>query len=864
MQGQPSGGVVPASAQQGVTGLQGQPPTMAAPTPVAQAPAAPSTGDNLAAQVKAMQDIEYQRLRQEGLDIQSEALKKFERGETDAALESLETYLKKVKGAKLDSASVARLERPIDQKIQNFKLLKAQKDFETNVGSSRAKFNENKRTEMVAEEKKQQQVKELMKQFNQLYKEGKYREAEQAAAKAHELDPDDPTIALASQMAPLKGAVDSYEDIVKRNEQTFLRNLNSAHDMGPPVDDKNPIYFDKDPVRLKYAQGRAGNKGGVELKSLSDKEKAIQAMLSRHLVSVNFHNVPLSKALSDLQAMTGVNIVLRHNDLKDEGINPDQPVSLDVNNIALKSALKILVDSAHLTYVVGDEVVNVTTEAATRGKNVTKIYSVADLVIPIDDYMLPAASNTLGALERIVQQQGANLGAANTPFNNSRQMLPQGQAVGNGTNSTLRTSDTLPGGVQPGGGSAMGYSASVSPTKVTIHDKLINLIQNCISPQSWSAVGGAGTIDYFPTGLALVINQTMDVQEQVADLLEALRRLQDLEVAVEVRMITLAETFFERIGLDFALNLKTDKATAQYEPQLVSSNFKPAGFVNDFSPGRFIAGLSPAQNAGPPGNFTSDLDIPIRATSFQYAIPGFGGYPNNPGFNGGLSLGLAFLSDIQVFMFMEAAQGDRRTNVMQAPKLTLFNGQTATITVNDNQFFVSAVSVVGFGGQIVFVPTNTPIPLGVSLTIQAVVSADRRFVRLNITPTLSNLNSAIVPLFPITTFITPVFEGGAQGQPVPFTQFIQQPNISTITIQTTVSIPDGGTVILGGLKTLSEGRNEFGPPVLSKIPYLSRLVKNTGYGREAQSLLIMVTPRIIINSEEEERQTGVIVNPAIQ
>ena len=31
-------------------------------------------------------------------------------------------------------------------------------------------------------------------------------------------------------------------------------------------------------------------------------------------------------------------------------------------------------------------------------------------------------------------------------------------------------------------------------------------------------------------------------------------------------------------------------------------------------------------------------------------------------------------------MFMEAAQGDRRTNVMQAPKLTLFNGQTSTIT----------------------------------------------------------------------------------------------------------------------------------------------------------------------------------------
>jgi type II secretory pathway component GspD/PulD (secretin) len=164
--------------------------------------------------------------------------------------------------------------------------------------------------------------------------------------------------------------------------------------------------------------------------------------------------------------------------------------------------------------------------------------------------------------------------------------------------------------------------------------------------------------------------------------------------------------------------------------------------------------------------------------------------------------------------------------------------------------------VVGFGGQMVFVPQNNPFPLGVEMTLQAVVSADRRFVRMNINQRLANLASANVPLFPVTTFITPVFEGGAQGQPIPFTQFIQQPQLSLISIQTTVSVPDGGTVIIGGLKTLSEGRNEFGPPVLSKLPYVNRLFRNSGFGREAQSLLMMVTPRVIINSEEEIKQTG--------
>ena len=228
---------------------------------------------------------------------------------------------------------------------------------------------------------------------------------------------------------------------------------------------------------------------------------------------------------------------------------------------------------------------------------------------------------------------------------------------------------------------------------------------------------------------------------------------------------------------------------------------------------------------------------------------------------------MAFLNDIQVFAFLEAASGDRRTNIMQAPKITLFNGQTATVTVQDFAYFTTGVTAFNFGGQVVFQPTNTAIPIGnatnpnsglsgVSVTVQAVISSDRRFVRLNLAPQLSGLTSANVPLFPVTVFITPVFEGGSQGQPIPFTQFYQQPSFSQIEVQTTVSVPDGGTVLLGGLKAMSEGRNEFGPPVISQIPYLNRLFKNVGIGRETRHIMIMVTPRIIINSEEEANQTG--------
>jgi type II secretory pathway component GspD/PulD (secretin) len=391
-----------------------------------------------------------------------------------------------------------------------------------------------------------------------------------------------------------------------------------------------------------------------------------------------------------------------------------------------------------------------------------------------------------------------------------------------------------------------------------MQEELMRLIMNTIAPLTWRDVGGQGTIEFYPLGMALVITQTPDIQEQVAELLGALRRLEDQQVSVEVRFITIAENFFERIGVDFNINIRNDQS--KYEPQIVSQQFKPFGFINHFTPQNFLTGLTPA------GSFTQDLNIPVKTSSYEMAIPPFGQYPNIPGANGGVSLGLAFLSDIEVYMFMEAAQGDQRTNVMQAPKITLFNGQTSNITITDSQFFVLSVTVAQLGGQVVFVPNNTPFPTGgVTLALNAVISADRRFVRMSLAPTIVNLTTANVGLFPITSFITPVFEGGATGQPVPFTQFLQQPATNTITVTTTVNVPDGGTVLMGGLKKLSEGRNEFGPPILSKIPYINRLFKNVGYGRETESLLMMVTPRIIINEEEEQRQVfgGAAAGPGV-
>ena len=63
-------------------------------------------------------------------------------------------------------------------------------------------------------------------------------------------------------------------------------------------------------------------------------------------------------------------------------------------------------------------------------------------------------------------------------------------------------------------------------------EELINLIRNTVQPESWCDVGGLGTIDYFPTTQSLVVHQTPDIQEQIADLLAVLGRVQEQQNSV--------------------------------------------------------------------------------------------------------------------------------------------------------------------------------------------------------------------------------------------------------------------------------------------------------------------------------------------
>lgn len=807
-------------------------------------PSTPSTGAIDSA--KSTVEAEAQQLRAESLQVQSRALKLFEQGDTDQAVQLLADLATKVKASKLTPARQKAILEPIEAKLDNFRLIKRQVDLYTKDVKDKKERMETRIAKASAEQQKQEEIAKRVGDIKELMDKKQFADAEKLALQAKTLDPDNPTLNLIHDLARRNRRQDDANRLKANNEEAVLGGLNAADTVGDvPVND--PIKFDL--MRAAKTRGRPSG-DDVYMRPKTSVEREIELKLDRPM-KVSFKQASLREVLDKFADTAQMNMSVDEPAMAAAGIELDKVLVSEaiVQPISMRSIMQVVLEKHQLQYLVENDMVVVTTLKKAKGRMYTKVFSVTELVTPIPDFAIPESQSLEKTLQRVATPAQPWVDAATAI---QKQAMGNGQLVSGGgiVPPAMGGGGTLQNNPVGGQGHVVGASATLAPSKANHSEQLMKLVKGMVRPHTWDEQGGAGRLAYYDIGGALVVNQTADVITEVNNLLESLRRLQDLSVSVEVRLISLSEAFYERIGVDFQMNIKTNSKTERFEPQLTTSSFRPTPFLNDISVNNVVTGWNPAQ-----GGFTPDLDIPIRPGSYAFSAPPFGNYPGNG--NGGLNLGLAFLNDIQVFMFLEAAAGDRRSNIMQAPKITCFNGQFATVSVTTQQFFVLGLQVFNVGGQFVYLPQNTAVPLGVTLGVQPVVSSDRRFVRLTLPLQFTENNpDALVPLFPITAFITPVFEGGSQGTPIPFTQFFQQPSFTTISVNTTVVVPDGGTVVLGGLKTMSEGRNEFGPPVLSQVPYLNRLFKNTGVGRDTRHLMLMVTPRIIITTEEEAIATG--------
>jgi general secretion pathway protein D len=802
------------------------------------------------------QHLRYQKFLRE-VSAERDSAQKLANDDPKQALQNLKELRERVADADLDPAGRKQLLTILDRSTKELEtyIERNRGDIELRERNREVKADMQRDREMTIET--QNKLAEIVDKFNRLMDENRYPEAEVLAKQARELAPESSIAEMLTWKSHFAKNVAGQMSLKDQAERGFIGAMEAIDQSKIPMDDRNPFQFGdvtkwstltKDRRRLMEEFGR----------KLSPAEMEIEKSLGKQ-VEVNFEERPLSEVLDTLSKMAGINIHLDPQGLHAEAVTSDTPVTLRLTNpVSLKSALNLLLGQLRLSYVIENEVLLITSKDTRDSHTYTKVYYVADLVTPIPNFVPSYNIGLPGAIRESFNAMG--YGPAMRPGMGSIP-LTLGQNEANGQvnqnasvlaqmgGAQLQSKDGTPIPIpmagpgtrmaQPSGGYGPG---GLGGGVIADFDTLIDLVTSTISPDSWTDNGGTGSISGFPTNLSLVVSQTQDIHADIADLLQQLRRLQDLQVTIEVRFITLTDNFFERIGVDFDFRIDDN------------SNLNVANPVIPDDDGQsFAIGLNQQ------GQPTSDLDFAFTQDTFASAVPQFGGFdPTNAA-----NFGFAILSDIEVFFLLQAIQGDTRTNVLQAPKVTLFNGQQAFVTDSTQRPFVTQIIPVVGDFAAAQQPVVTVLSEGTSLSVQAVVSADRRFVRLTLVPMFTKIgevdtftfngkttsNSGTTVQDP--TDPTKSVKNGSQTTTEGTT--VQLPSLNVTTVSTTVSVPDGGTVLLGGIKRLQEGRNERGVPLLSKVPYVSRLFKNVGIGRTTQSLMMMVTPRIIIQEEEEEK-----------
>ncbi len=827
-------------------------PAPAKPAPVAVAPeAVPSPfSDSMIDSVEADQKVLARQLSTTVGQVQVES-REIRTADPRRSLEMLEEVRKEVEDSGLaeeyKSQLIVRINRSVADTKKYIEDNRSQIELDEQNAAVLAEVQRDQATKL----KVQETIADQIKKFNELVDEQRFEEAEIIAMRLREIAPNDPVVAQVWANAKLirRNMMNDVNREAKENMywSTLERVDNSAGQVVPD----NGIHYDEpswDGIRNRTALSDANA-------TRSRRELEIEKRLDTP-VKYRCDEKPLGAVMEELSEIAGVNIHLDQTGLAQEGVTSSTPISFDatVNEISVRSALNLILEQYELGYVIKDEVLKVTSLERRDGDLVTKPYYVADLVVPIPNFVpdnniglqglindaMAAAGNSAAALNPrspITSVIGANGGV--TAADN---ILPQNFSNGGPFTGSNQPITTGPGG--------LGGAASAD------FDSLIDLIVQTVASDTWAENGGGeAEISPFPTNLSLVISQTQSVHEEIADLLEQLRRLQDLQVTIEVRFIRLSDDFFERIGIDFDMNIND-----------MTDGFDDiaAGGIYEGPRSSGTVGTTLSATGDLPA-ITADLDLPFRQGSFDVAVPTFGGF--NP--TQAATFGFAILSDIEAYFLINAAQGDSRTNVLNAPKVTLFNGQQAFVSdTSQSPFVISVIPVVGE-----FAAAQQPVIVvlseGTLMSIQAVVSDDRRYVRLTVVPFFSEIGDVDTFTFDGQTTTnnstssssTDADDDGVNesasnandNNTVVAGTTVQLPTFQFVSVTTTVSVPDGGTVLLGGIKRLSEGRQEFGVPLLSKVPYINRLFRNVGIGRETNSLMMMVTPRIIIQEEEEER-----------
>ncbi len=254
--------------------------------------------------------------------------------------------------------------------------------------------------------------------------------------------------------------------------------------------------------------------------------------------------------------------------------------------------------------------------------------------------------------------------------------------------------------------------------------------------------------------------------------------------------------------------LDVAESQVEIEARIVIAN---RNFARDLGVQLAGAALNPSRGSG--AIFTNSPGSSATGGLAPNGIPGgIVGAPAAGGLGGVasnvLSLTTGIFGTAQISAIITADEKKGNVKTISTPRITAQNNQTANI-VNGVQIPVQTES------------NNT-------LTVTFVTAA----LRLEITPQITNNGDVVLKV---------VTENNSVNTAIATKS---APGINTQRAETTVTVPDGGTTIIGGINIDVESNSQSRTPGISRIPGLGELFKRRQVSHQTDEILFFITPRV--------------------
>lgn len=491
-----------------------------------------------------------------------------------------------------------------------------------------------------------------------------------------------------------------------------------------------------------------------------------------------------AEVITEVNSVTGVNVLISpeaNSAIEDNGYTLTLTLGAP---ISLRNFLNILVEKTEgaLAYMIQDGTVILTTKAKSLGKPVLVVHSISDLTIQI--------TNFTGPIIRDIPRPDAD---------------DEGEARGGGEEE--------------------------EPITFVDASQLEELVRKHVAPGSWDADG----VQIEATTSQLIVQHTPEVQRQVRTFLNDLRKFSTSLVAIESKFLNVDRNFMEQIGVDWrGLGGANSKGT---EAQLDDITNGPPDRA---SRGLDNNGVGSPSGAPVAGAFYDDgLDGDFRARTENFFTTGLGEVLTG---RGGATIGLTILDDTQLNLLVRAVTKNEDIQEVDSQMLTVLNGQRSNVSVITQTAFVQDFNVEVAQAAFIADPTVNIIQDGVVLDVQPTISYDRKYITLELQPTVAEL------VRPIPTFTTSL-----SGTTLPVT--IQFPQMTVQSAATSVKVPDGGSVLIGGLNRVLNRERRAEVPWLGELPLIGFFFKQEGVTDENSSLMVMVRASIFnVKDVMEQRE----------